>query len=153
MTIETSDFAETGFSTAYPTPPRIHWALLLSAYVAAAALIFLLKRGPLRDVLSNVFIAAWPIYISVWVRKIDTQSQTLYWALASFATGFLFSWLLWIVVIFQLREELLAHYNKREPIDLRLNFWMSTFFSFVYFQYKLSAIADEKEEFLDEYYT
>lgn len=135
---------DSGFSSAYPLPPRLHWAVLLAAYVAAAAVVFWLKPGQLRDLLSNVFIAAWPIYLCIWIRKIDSRSQSLYWALASFATGFLFSWLLWLVVIFEIREELLEHYNKREPVFLRLNFWLSLLFSFVYFQYQLNAIAKEK---------
>lgn len=133
------------YSDLYPSPPRVHWALLLAAYLAAAVLLFFLHPGSLWDFLSNVFIAAWPIYLCIWIRKIDTRSQSLYWALASFATGFLFSWLLWIVVIFEVREELLEHYNQREPIRLRLNWWLSLLFSFIYFQYRLNAITKEKE--------
>ena len=50
--------------------------------------------------------------------KSTPRSSSLYWAIASLVTGFgfLFSWLLWIVVIYELREELLEHYNRREPI-------------------------------------
>ncbi len=136
------------YSSLYPSPPRVHWALLLVAFLGAAALLYWLGPGKLHDFLSNVLIAVWPIYLCIWIRKIDVRSESLYWALASFATGFLFSWLLWIVVIFEVREELQEHYNHREPVGLRLNWWLSLLFSFVYFQYKLNAIAREKNRSL-----
>ena len=99
---------------------------------------------PYREFLVNLVIAAWPIYLCIWIRRIDDRSLSLYWALASFATGFLFSWLLWIVVIFEIREELLDHYNRREPIGLRLNLILTILFSFVSFQYQLNRIARDK---------
>ena len=146
----TSSLDVSGFDSALPAPPRFSWVVLAIGYLAAGALIYLLPHGALRDVLSNVFIAAWPISTSMWIRRIDNQSQSLYWALASFATGFLFSWLLWIVVVFQLREELLEHYNTEEPVGLRLNFWLSAFFSFVYFQYKLNEISRQKGKLAEQ---
>lgn len=109
------------------------------------ALVFFLAPKFSRDFLLNLVIAAWPIYLCLWIRKIDPKSVSLYWALASFVTGFLFSWILWIVVIFEAREELLAHYNRREPIGLRLNWFLTLLFSFVYFQYHLRTIAEEKQ--------
>lgn len=150
MMNHTSSLDVSGFDSAFPAPPRFSWVVLAIGYLAAGVLVYLLPHGALRDVLSNVFIAAWPISTSIWIRRIDTQSQSLYWALASFATGFLFSWLLWIVVIFELREELLEHYNTEEPVGLRLNFWLSTFFSFIYFQYKLNEISREKAKHVEQ---
>ncbi|HEX7728316.1 MAG TPA: hypothetical protein VF392_04710 [Terracidiphilus sp.] len=134
----------TPYSTLYPAPPRLHWAILL---VALAASEFIATRlpHPYNDILENVFIAAWPIYLSIWIRKVHYRSLSLYWALASFATGFLFSWILWIVVIYEIREELLEHYNRREPVGLRLNWFLSLLFSVVYYQYHLRRIALEKD--------
>ena len=129
----------------FPAPPRLPWVVLLIAITGCEALVLWLVRQPYREFLVNLVIAAWPIYLCLWIRKIDQRSLSLYWALASFATGFLFSWLLWIVVIFEIREELLEHYNTREPIGLRLNLLMTLFFSFVYFQYHLNRITREKE--------
>lgn len=131
---------------AYPPPPRVHWALLFVAIAGAEGLVYWLAHPPLRDFLVNLVIAAWPLYFCIWIRKIDPGSLSLYWALAAFATGFLFSWLLWIVVIFEIREELLDHYNRREHAGLRLNVVMTLLFSFVYFQYCLAKIAREKEQ-------
>ena len=125
-------------------PPRIHWAALLLAILSAEALVLWLAPRPYRDFVINVVTAAWPIYLCLWVRKIDQKSSSLYWAVASLVTGFLFSWLLWIVVIFELREELLEHYNRREKIGLRLNWILTSLFSFFYFQYELNKIYKEK---------
>jgi hypothetical protein len=134
------------YKASYPPPPRVHWALLFFAIAGSEGLVVWLVPQPFRDLLVNLIIAAWPIYLCIWIRKIDIRSLSLYWALASLATGFLFSWLLWIVVIFEIREELLEHYNRREPIGLRLNLIMTLLFSFVYFQYHLNRIAKEKSQ-------
>jgi hypothetical protein len=128
-----------------PAPPSLHWAVLLAVAAGAEALVIWLVPRPYRDLSINLIAAAWPIYLSLWIRKIDPKSTALYWALASFATGFLFSWLLWIVVIFEVREDLLEHYNRREPVGLRLNWFLTALFSFVYFQYRLRPIALEKK--------
>jgi hypothetical protein len=133
------------FSPEYPLPPRIHWAALLLAVLSAEALVLWLVPRPYRDIVINLVTAAWPIYLCLWIRKIDQSSSSLYWAIASLVTGFLFSWLLWIVVIFEIREELLAHYNRRENIGLRLNWILTALFSFFYFQYELNKIYREKE--------
>ena len=140
-----SDAVKNGY--AYTAPPRLNWALLLLLLVSAEALVFWLVPDPYRNFAVFVAAAAWPTYLCVWVRKIDSRASSLYWAIASLVTGFgfLFSWLLYIVVIFELREELLEHYNRREPMHLRLNFILTILFSFVYFQYALNKIASAKQ--------
>ena len=132
------------FSPLYPLPPRIHWAALLLAVLSAEALVLWLVPLPYRDIVVNLVTAAWPIYLCLWIRRIDQRSSSLYWAIASLVTGFLFSWLLWIVVIFEIREELLEHYNRREKIGLRMNWLLTFLFSFFYVQYKLNKIYNEK---------
>ncbi len=134
------------YSPEYPSPPGVPWAVLLLAVLSAEAVVLWLVPVPYRDFVVNVVTAAWPIYLCLWVRKIDQRASSLYWAIASLVTGgFLFSWLLWIVVIFEMREELLEHYNRREPIGLRLNWFLTLLFSFFYLQYKLNQISREKE--------
>ncbi len=132
------------YKASYPPPPRLNWGVLFVAIAGSEGLVLWLVPQPYREFLVNLVIAAWPIYLCIWIRKLDDQSLSLYWALASFATGFLFSWLLWVVAIFEIREELLDHYNRREPVGLRLNLFMTILFSFVYFQYHLNRIAREK---------
>ena len=131
----------------YPSPPRLHWALLLLALLSAVALAFFFVPEPYRNFVIYAAVVAWPTYLCFWVRRIDPRSSSLYWAIASLVTGFefLFSWLLWIVVIYELREELLEHYNRREPVKLRLNWFLTLLFSFVYFQFELNKIARQKE--------
>jgi hypothetical protein len=134
----------------FPAPPRLPWAVLLVAIAGSESVVLWMVPQPYREFLVNLVIAAWPIYLCLWIRKIDHRSLSLYWALASFATGFLFSWLLWIVVVFEIREELLEHYNTREPVGLRLNLVMTLLFSFVYFQYHLNRISKEKNRLGEE---
>jgi hypothetical protein len=131
----------------YPSPPRVHWALLLLAIISAEALAFWFVPDAYRNFAIYAVAVAWPLYLCVWIRKIDPRSSSLYWAIASLVTGigFLFSWLLWIVVIYELREELLEHYNRREPINLRLNWFLTLLFSIFYFQFKLNKISKLKE--------
>ena len=131
----------------FPSPPRVHWALLLLALVVAEALAFFFVPEPFRNFAIYAAAVAWPLYLCIWVRKIDDRSSSLYWAIASLVTGynFLFSWLLWIVVIYELREELLEHYNRREPVNLRLNWFFTFLFSFVYFQFALNKITRLKD--------
>jgi Na+-transporting NADH:ubiquinone oxidoreductase subunit NqrE len=131
----------------YPSPPRVHWSVLLVALIGAEVLAARFVPEPYRNFAIYFVAVAWPIYLCIWIRKLDPRSSSLYWAIASLVTGFgfLFSWLLWIVVIFELREELLEHYNRREPRHLRLNFLLTILGSFVYFQHSLNRIAKEKE--------
>jgi len=131
----------------FPSPPRVHWARLLLALISAEALAFWFVPDTYRNFAVYAVAVAWPTYLCIWVRKIDPRSSSLYWAIASLVTGygFLFSWLLWIVVIYELREELLEHYNRREPINLRLNWFLTLLFSFVYFQFALNKISKLKE--------
>jgi len=135
----------------FPSPPRVHWVLLFLALIVAEALAFFFVPDPYRNFAVYAVAVAWPLYLCIWVRKIDHRSSSLYWAIASLVTGygFLFSWLLWIVVIYELREELLEHYNRREPVNLRLNWVLTFLFSFVYFQFALNKITRLKNA-LDE---
>ena len=128
----------------YPSPPSVHWLVLLLVIAVPEALVIRFAHPPARELLINLVIAIWPSYLSIWLRKIDQSSAALYWCFASFATGFLFSWLLWIVVVFEIREDLLFHYNRREPIGLRLRLVPTILFSFLYFQYHLRRIARQK---------
>jgi hypothetical protein len=131
----------------FPAPPRVHWAVLLVLIASAEALVCRLFPAPYRNFAIYAIAAAWPTYLCFWIRRVNPRASSLYWALASIVTGcgFLFSWLLWIVVIFELREELLEHYNRREPVGLRLNWFFTILGSVIYFQHALNKITKEKE--------
>jgi hypothetical protein len=137
---------------AFPMPPRVHWAVLLVLIAAAESVVCWLFPAPYRNFAIYAVAAAWPTYLCVWIRRLNPRASSLYWAIASIVTGcgFLFSWLLWIVAIFELREELLEHYNGREPIGLKLNWLWTLLGSFIYFQATLNRIAREKEASAEE---
>ncbi len=146
---QSPDVPAANHSPVYPCPPRVHWALLLLALVSAEALAFWFVPDPYRNFAVYAVAVAWPLYLCIWVRKIDHRSSSLYWAIASLVTGFgfLFSWLLWIVVIYaRLRGRTLSKRitNRREPINLRLNWFLTFLGSFVYFQFALNKIARQK---------
>jgi len=113
----------------------VHWFVLLLLIASAEALVCYLFPTPYRNFAIYTVAATWPTYLCLWIRRLNPRASSLYWAIASIVTGygFLFSWLLGVVVIFELREELLDHYNRREPIGLRLNWLLTTLGSVVYF--------------------
>jgi hypothetical protein len=132
---------------AFPAPPRVHWAVLLLLIAVAEALVCYLFPAPYRNFAIYAVAAAWPTYLCLWIRKLNPRASSLYWAIASIVTGygFLFSWLLGVVVIFELREELLEHYSRREPMGLELNWLLTILGSVVYFQFALNKISRLKE--------
>ncbi len=136
----------------FPAPPRLHWALLLVLISVAEALVWWLVPGDFRNFAIYAVAAAWPTYLCIWIRRLNPRASSLYWAIASIVTGygFLFSWLLWFVVIFELRDELLEHYNGREPVGFRLNWFVTLLGSFVYFQFALNKLAKEREAEAEE---
>ena len=131
----------------FPAPPRVHWAVLLLLIASAEVLVCYLFPAPYRNFAIYAVAAAWPTYLCIWIRRLNPRASSLYWAIASIVTGsgFLFSWLLGVVVIFELREELLEHYNGREPIGLRLNWLLTLLGSVIYFQFALNKISRLKE--------
>lgn len=140
-----SDAADHGRE--YPAPPRVHWAVLLLLIACTEVLVCYFFPEPYRNFAIYAVAAAWPTYLCIWIRRLNPRASSLYWAIASIVTGygFLFSWLLGVVVIFELREELLEHYNRREPIGLRLNWFLTIIGSVIYFQFALNKIARSKE--------
>ncbi|WP_162601150.1 hypothetical protein [Occallatibacter savannae] len=140
-----SDAAHNGRE--FPAPPRVHWAVLLLLIACTEALVCYFFPEPYRNFAIYAVAAAWPTYLCIWIRRLNPRASSLYWAIASIVTGygFLFSWLLGVVVIFELREELLEHYSRREPIGLRLNWFLTIIGSVIYFQFALNKIARPKE--------
>lgn len=145
-----SDAVKNGRS--FPAPPGLHWAVLLVLVAVAEALVWWLVPADYRNFAIYTVAAIWPTYLCIWIRRLNPRASSLYWAIASIVTGcgFLFSWLLWFVVIFELREELLEHYNRREPIGMRLNWFVTLFASFFYFQFALNRITRDKEARAEE---
>jgi len=119
----------------------------------ATILDFWLVPKESHGLLETAVFYAWIFYLSFWVRKINPDSNCLFWTILCFIIDFSdslpphqskFGWVILIAFIF--RDELLEQYNQREPIHLELSPVMTFFFSFFYFQYHLYEIAVAKKQ-------
>jgi hypothetical protein len=155
-------------SSAYPAPPRVHWAVLLIVSMVASALFEWSLPETVAEFAITSLWGAWIFYLCSWIRRLDPNSKSLAWALASIGMQFVLdgldliqdpslalNWVicgLWVtslvldfVVIFEIRAELQTHYNEREPIGLHLSGALTFFFSYLYFQYHFYEIAQFKK--------
>lgn len=154
----------------YPPPPGVHWAALFAAQIGLAILAVILVPKPWWNLVSNLAVDGWMIYLCLWLRKINTASMSLFFCIAYIAlqlaftvptgpppTSFgitvfaavlaLLALLLWLVTIYVIRADLHYHYNLREPVGLYLSGVMTFLFSFLYFQYHLHKIAALRERY------
>jgi GYF domain 2 len=132
----------------YPTPPNFHWVFVL--------LLTLVTCG--------LFAWVWLFVEASFVKRIDRGSNAiLYYAIAvittlggGFYAGFTHSQgiqglasiagaVLAITGHYSIKGSLEAHYNREEPIGLRLSGVMVFFFNVLYFQYHFSEIARWKQ--------
>jgi hypothetical protein len=159
-----------GFSpnTEYPPPPRVHWFVLLLAWIALAFLFLFLAPEPYQKLLQSLAVDAWAFYLCLWIRSLDPHARSPFWCDAYVVVELAYalmsirqnpsevgqdivnalafaSFALGIWTIYLIRADLLKHYNQREPIGLELNGAMTRFFSFLYFQSKLYPIAQSKK--------
>jgi hypothetical protein len=155
-------------SNAYPAPPRVNWVLLLIASCALDALAEMILPKPYSGWISGLFLDGWAVYLCIWLRKLDPAWDNIGWCIAIVATEVLgkvigdftphSSWLeffsmattlagivIYLLLIFSIRDAILQHYNEREPVGLTLSPWLTLFFSFYYFQYHLYPIAQFKD--------
>jgi hypothetical protein len=153
----------------YPPPPRVRWGVLLLAEVVIASAINTLVPAPYRDLCNSLVIDAWAFYLCLWIRKLDADAASPFWCDVYVIVELAFaaiqiqqhpsprlqmlstflgaaSTILGIVTLFLIRAELVRHYNQREDYSLVLSPVLTFFFSFVYFQFHLYAIADQKRK-------
>ena len=107
----------------------------------------------------------WIILQAAWLKRAEPSSKAIYAFLASLASIFAFGipaasklhgpaffWLnilwvaTWITGVFLLRAEMCRHVNRVDPRGLRLNGFMSFFFSSLYFQYWFRELYKEQTE-------
>jgi hypothetical protein len=152
----------------YPAPPAVHWLALLPLYAIYCVFLLIFVPAYLLRVIAPIFDGAWAIYLCLWIRDLNPRTKTLIFAdanlgvlLAAGALGLfappgsllnLFVDLLLVIrvvlylyLIYGVRDELVKHYNKREPAGLQLGPVATFFFSFYYFQYHLYRIAKQKQ--------
>jgi hypothetical protein len=159
--------SQASLAVEYPPPPRVHWFVLLLSWAALAMLSQVLAPPAWQKLLDSLIADAWAFRLCIWIRSLDADARSPFWCdvyvvvelayallcirqnrsqteldliaalgAASFCLG------MW--TIYLIRFDLLRHYNLREPYGLRLNGAMTWFFSFLYFQSKLRAIAKAK---------
>jgi hypothetical protein len=164
---ETPNPIDNPYDPKYPAPPRVHWAVLLAFWSAIVILTEIFVPKDLWRPVTALAFAAWPLYLCVWLLRLNSKSKSLLWLVGSIAgqlflyldpphhgssalmtaleiAGGLASFALPIVVIYVIRTELQEHYNEREPIGLHLDPFATFAFSYFYFQYHLYEIAQAK---------
>lgn len=135
-------------SSAYPSPPDLHWGIVLA----------------LELVTCGLFGWAWIIVEAAWVRKVQPQSKGMTYvviAVALFVVATmmnvthevrslgaginLVAVVFWLMGIFSMRSSIEEHFNSAEPIGLRLSGVMTFFFNVIYFQYHFTEINRAKK--------
>ncbi len=146
----------------FPSPPNLHWGLVLLFGVLSCFLFFV----------------AWQIVLGVWMRKVLPTSKALFLYITAAGIAWGTSFLVGIVgslvpgsdpsggfvVIlavanvllqltgiaigiwarFSMRADLEKHFTIAEPYNLHLSGVMTFFFDVIYFQYHLNNIAEWK---------
>jgi hypothetical protein len=153
----------------YPTPPRVHWLVLLCAFWIVKIVVGTYTPLRYHGLVDSIAGDAWAFYLCLWIRSLDSDARSPFWCdvyviveLAYAALDVrqnqsrmmdgtlaflgLASAVLGIATIFLIRSDLVRHYNEREPYGLQLSGVMTFFFSFLYFQYHLYNIAKWREE-------
>jgi hypothetical protein len=134
----------------YPSPPSLHWAIVLLLTIVTCGL----------------FLWVWALVEANWVRKVQPESKgMILWSFAlvlSFINGglravpdntarglaslaSLGAIILWIAGSFSMKNSIEEHYNTAEPIGLELNGVMTFFFAVFYFQYHFTQINETRK--------
>lgn len=135
--------------TDFPTPPRLHWALVL--------LFSILTFG--------LFMLIWVLVQSNWARKIDSMSNATFpliayivlFVLSQVLSGtsgqglralglllLLVAYVFLYVGIYSIRGSMLKHYNRAEPMPLKMSAAWTFLFGPFYLQHHMTRIADWK---------
>jgi hypothetical protein len=141
----------------YPTPPNLHWGLVLLFTVISC----------------GIFGIVWDIVQGAWMKKVDPSSKAFFiylgaaaclgliffssfFASMTHSTGSLtgliqlaYSVTL-IVGRFSFKSSMEQHYNSAEPMGLSLSGVMTFFFGGIYFQYHFNDIM--KRKMMDQMY-
>jgi hypothetical protein len=145
-------------SSPYPIPPDLHWALvlLIGWFCGIFPLIWLfMQAGFVRklDRTSNFMtlliagiciqlVAVFALVVTIGMAVNENQPPPILFLFVFVALG---GAVLHIVGIFKMRSAIENHYNRVEPINLRLSGVMTFFFNIYYFQYHFTRIANWKK--------
>jgi hypothetical protein len=148
--------ASSGLSPTGPTPPSLHWALVLVFgfftlglfsivwILVEANFVRKLERnsGPL--ILAVLAVISWGCQ---GYFQFGTMLATLRGLVPPSGQVLLLECMTAVLIItwaFYMRGILIQHYNSVEPINLRLSGIMTLFFSIYYFQHHFRRIAEGK---------
>lgn len=117
--LSTGSFAEYASRQALPAPPSLHWGVVL--------LITVLTLG--------AFAWVWAFVQAIWVKRLTGTWKPLIWLSVPFSLlviAFIrnpdatipsaFGWL-FLLGVFSVRRHVVKHYNRVEPINLKIGFW------------------------------
>lgn len=150
-----------GFSASYYDPPAIRWWILLIVGVIVNQISNSFLPEPFASQDIQLFNMGWAAYLCIWVRRLNPNTDNVYWLAASFvsqlaAVAMARLWepsttigiitivlqlgavTFWVVCFLKIRLELQRHYN------LNLKILWTVLFSFLYFQYHLADIAESR---------
>jgi hypothetical protein len=88
----------------------------------------------------------------LWLRQLNKSSIIPFWFFITVISELIpdkshaIDWSFYALVSFLVRDQLQEHYNKNEPIGLKLGTVMTFFFGFLYFQYHFYKIAKAKSQ-------
>jgi hypothetical protein len=148
--------ASSGLSATGPTPPSLHWALVLVFGIFTLGLFSMVwilveanfarklehKSGPL--ILAVLAVISWACQVYFQFGTIlatlrgHVQTSSLVLLIELMTAVLVISW------AFYMRGILVQYYNSIEPINLRLSGVMTFFFSMYYFQHHFRRIAEGK---------
>jgi len=157
------------YRASYFDPPQVRWYVILLASAMAGFFFHVFAPKVLADFLSPLIYQGWALYFCNWIRRIDPNAKSLLWILCGILTGLvssvinseldpapLLAWIgvslvflsaiCFIVCTFVVRSELQRHYTKKEDFRLSLGPFMTFFFGFLYFQYHLYYIAEQRQK-------
>jgi hypothetical protein len=147
----------TGYASAYPDPPNLHWALVLVISICTC----------------GVFSLIWDLVQLLWVKRVAPQTKAMPYFIGYVVLSFLNAgasmgtsaaimqgghphssplsiivgiaiFVLVILYRFAMKNSLEQHFNGPEPLGLRLGPVMTFFFGGLYFQYHFNRINEMK---------
>lgn len=139
------------------------------AQIALGYLVKFSTPKAYHAMLDSLIIDIWAYYLMLWIRQLNPSSKSIFWCDAYLVVELAYagmsvhqhpsqlygliigplalgSWVLGLVAISSVRDELVYHYNNREPYGLYLDDCMSFLFSYLYFQSKLYDIGRRKKQ-------
>jgi hypothetical protein len=136
-----------------PMPPSLHWIVVLA----------------LSAITLGIFGWAWLFVQAAWVRRFDAGSRAARLLAGGLLTtlvggyvegrlgaghaqeaalvgmlGTLAAGLCVLVAAFRMRDSIVRHFTHREPMNVSINGVMTFLFTFIYLQYHMNRIAEEK---------